>query len=86
MALAQRLNELATANSEGLLKYALALWLPAHFVTNISSDDEYRLLRQNVFEQYSSNAVIPVESPIVPIVRVRIHGEPLLCLSTLPLL
>jgi hypothetical protein len=25
MALAQRLNELATANSEGLLKYAVAL-------------------------------------------------------------
>jgi len=86
MALAQRLNELATANSEGLLKYALALWLPVHLVTSISSDDEYRLLRQNVFEQYSSNAVIPVESPIVPIVRIRIHGEPLSSLSTLPLL
>ncbi|KIM40465.1 hypothetical protein M413DRAFT_445922 [Hebeloma cylindrosporum] len=58
MALAQRLNELATANSQGLL-----------------NDDEYRLLRQNVFEQYSSNAVIPVESPIVPIARVHVQGS-----------
>jgi len=52
---------------------------PAHLV---SSDDEYRLLRQNVFEQYSGNMVIPVEAPIVPTARVRVqlgNGEPLLC-------
>ncbi|KAK0204830.1 hypothetical protein DFS33DRAFT_1382721 [Desarmillaria ectypa] len=46
MSLAQRLNELASANSEGLL-----------------DDDEYRLLRQDVFERYSRNISISVESP-----------------------
>ncbi|KAH9936241.1 uncharacterized protein B0H18DRAFT_972998 [Fomitopsis serialis] len=48
--LAQRLNELAAANSEGLL-----------------SDDEYRLLRQNLFERFASNSQIPSETPLVPI-------------------
>ena len=52
--------------------------LTVHFVTNVSSDDEYRLLRQSVFEQYSSSAVIPAESPLVPIVRVGVHSESLL--------
>ena len=33
----------------------------------IFSDDEYRLLRQSVFEQYSGNASVPVERPLVPI-------------------
>ncbi|CCM01905.1 uncharacterized protein FIBRA_03976 [Fibroporia radiculosa] len=47
--LAQRLNELATANSEGLL-----------------SDDEYRLLRQNLFERFASGAPVPSETPLVP--------------------
>ncbi|KAI0632206.1 hypothetical protein C8Q77DRAFT_1124448 [Trametes polyzona] len=47
--LAQRLNELATANSEGLL-----------------SDDEYRLLRQNLFERFASGSAIPTEAPLVP--------------------
>ncbi|KAI8986074.1 hypothetical protein BD414DRAFT_487554 [Trametes punicea] len=47
--LAQRLNELATANSEGLL-----------------SDDEYRLLRQNLFERFASGSSVPVEAPLVP--------------------
>ncbi|KAF9533734.1 hypothetical protein CPB83DRAFT_889549 [Crepidotus variabilis] len=57
MALAQRLNDLALANSNGLL-----------------NDDEYRLLRQNVFEEYSSNVVIPVEAPVVPIAaRLDVH-------------
>ena len=55
---------------------------PLQFVTNASSDDEYRLLRQNLFEQYSSNTVVPVESPIVPIARVRVNGASLLYLST----
>ncbi|CCA73889.1 hypothetical protein PIIN_07842 [Serendipita indica DSM 11827] len=47
--LAQRLDELATANADGLL-----------------SDDEYRLLRQNLFERFGSVAAqIPAEqSPI----------------------
>jgi hypothetical protein len=86
MALAERLNELATANLEGLLRYTIALCAHcpvfcAHLL--VSSDDEYRLLRQNVFEQYSGNMVIPVEAPIVPTSRVRVQlrgGEPLLCL------
>ncbi|KAI0769975.1 hypothetical protein C8Q74DRAFT_1317406 [Fomes fomentarius] len=50
--LAQRLNELATANSEGLL-----------------SDDEYRLLRQNLFERFASSSAVPTESPLVPMTR-----------------
>ncbi|KAF9534509.1 hypothetical protein CPB83DRAFT_844347 [Crepidotus variabilis] len=48
--LAQRLNELAIANSEGLL-----------------NDDEYRLLRQNLFERFSTNTDIPLETPVVPL-------------------
>jgi len=39
----------------------------------ISSDDEYRLLRQDVFEQYSGNANIPVESPLVPITAIHVQ-------------
>ncbi|PPQ77107.1 hypothetical protein CVT25_010800 [Psilocybe cyanescens] len=58
MDLAQRLNELAVANSQGLL-----------------NDDEYRLLRQNVFEQHSSTVVVPVEAPIVPIARVHVQVQ-----------
>ncbi|KLO05924.1 hypothetical protein SCHPADRAFT_910679 [Schizopora paradoxa] len=49
MTLAQRLEELAVANGEGLL-----------------DDDEYRLLRQNLFERYSSLSALPAEAPIVP--------------------
>ncbi|TFK93061.1 hypothetical protein K466DRAFT_538573 [Polyporus arcularius HHB13444] len=50
--LAQRLNELATANSEGLL-----------------SDDEYRLLRQNLFERFASGSAVPTEASLVPMAR-----------------
>ncbi|KZT73851.1 hypothetical protein DAEQUDRAFT_761808 [Daedalea quercina L-15889] len=50
LTLAQRLNELATANSEGLL-----------------SDDEYRLLRQSLFERFASKSQVPSETPLVPI-------------------
>ncbi|KAF5342248.1 hypothetical protein D9611_001669 [Ephemerocybe angulata] len=57
--LAQRLNELAQANADGLL-----------------SDDEYRLLRQSAFEQFSGNVAVPVESPIVPTVTPDRHGSP----------
>ncbi|PPQ63911.1 hypothetical protein CVT24_010309 [Panaeolus cyanescens] len=56
MALAQRLNELALANSQGLL-----------------NDDEYRMLRQDVFEKYSASATVPVESPVVPVTRVHVQ-------------
>ncbi|KAF9485869.1 hypothetical protein BDN70DRAFT_823175 [Pholiota conissans] len=49
LTLAQRLNELSVANSEGLL-----------------SDDEYRILRANLFERFSSNVMVPIETPVVP--------------------
>ncbi|OAX41762.1 hypothetical protein K503DRAFT_767409 [Rhizopogon vinicolor AM-OR11-026] len=49
--LAQRLDELAAANSEGLL-----------------NDDEYRLLRQSIFERLASGSSVPQEAPLVPIV------------------
>ncbi|KAJ3781550.1 hypothetical protein GGU10DRAFT_299453 [Lentinula aff. detonsa] len=49
MTLAQRLNELAIANDEGLL-----------------NDDEYRILRQNLFERFAGNATVPTEDSIVP--------------------
>ncbi|TFK70376.1 hypothetical protein BDN72DRAFT_896505 [Pluteus cervinus] len=52
--LAQRLNELATANTEGLL-----------------NDDEYRLLRQNLFERFSTTTAVPTENPVVPVARTR---------------
>ncbi|KAJ7175713.1 hypothetical protein C8R46DRAFT_67181 [Mycena filopes] len=49
--LAQRLNELAVANSEGLL-----------------NDDEYRLLRQDLFQRFASTtSVVPTETPVVPL-------------------
>lgn len=47
--LAQRLNELSVANSEGLL-----------------NDDEYRLLRQSLFDRFAGTAVVPQEEAIVP--------------------
>ncbi|KAK0193823.1 hypothetical protein F5146DRAFT_404576 [Armillaria mellea] len=46
MALAQRLNELASANSEGLL-----------------DDDEYRLLRQDVFERHARHVSVAASPP-----------------------
>ncbi|KAJ7857629.1 hypothetical protein B0H14DRAFT_2750563 [Mycena olivaceomarginata] len=48
--LAQRLNELAVANSEGLL-----------------DDDEYRMLRQDLFQRFSNTATVPTEVPVVPL-------------------
>lgn len=76
MALAQRLNELAIANSEGLLKYVPIPNDHIFLIPTNASDDEYRLLRQNVFEQYSGNANLPVESPLVPITAINVqHGR-----------
>jgi hypothetical protein len=34
-----------------------------------SSDEEYRLLRQNLFERFASGAVVPSETPVVPLTR-----------------
>ncbi|KAH8104482.1 hypothetical protein BXZ70DRAFT_921189 [Cristinia sonorae] len=48
--LAQRLDELAVANSEGLL-----------------NDDEYRLLRQSLFDRFASGSTVPAEVPLVPV-------------------
>ncbi|KAI0086591.1 hypothetical protein BDY19DRAFT_960672 [Irpex rosettiformis] len=52
--LAQRLNELALANTQGLL-----------------DDDEYRLLRQNLFERLAAGSTIPTEAPVVPVATTR---------------
>ncbi|KAG7088599.1 hypothetical protein E1B28_012573 [Marasmius oreades] len=52
--LAQRLNELAVANSEGLL-----------------NDDEYRALRQNLFERFASSTTVPTENPVVPATPIK---------------
>ncbi|KAG1743293.1 uncharacterized protein EDB91DRAFT_1247377 [Suillus paluster] len=49
--LAQRLDELAAANLQGLL-----------------DDDEYRLLRQNIFERLASGSSVPQEASLVPLV------------------
>ncbi|EKM49600.1 uncharacterized protein PHACADRAFT_179011 [Phanerochaete carnosa HHB-10118-sp] len=50
ISLAQRLDELATANTQGLL-----------------DNDEYRLLRQNLFERLAGGSSIPTETPLVPV-------------------
>ncbi|KAG6900810.1 hypothetical protein C0993_000129 [Termitomyces sp. T159_Od127] len=51
------------------------------------NDDEYRLLRQNLFEQHSTSTLVPVEAPIFPIAgpgrtsssrRVRIADTPII--------
>ncbi|KAL0569700.1 hypothetical protein V5O48_012260 [Marasmius crinis-equi] len=54
--LAQRLNELAAANEQGLL-----------------NEEEYRVLRQNLFERFASNATVPTENPVVPATPIRNH-------------
>jgi hypothetical protein len=40
------------------------------------SDDEYRLLRQNIFERLASGSSVPQEAPLVPIVSHPPNGEP----------
>ena len=71
MTLAQKLEELANANADGLLRFAAMYFFPVGADTLTSripprSDDEYRVLRQNLFERFGSVAAqIPVEqSPI----------------------
>lgn len=36
-----------------------------------NSDDEYRMLRQNLFERFSTNTDAPSEEPVVPVTPVR---------------
>lgn len=70
--LAQRLNELAVANADGLLKYVSTILLFMNWnLCLYYSDDEYRILRQNLFERFSTASEIPSESPVVPAVRPR---------------
>ncbi|KAJ7505459.1 hypothetical protein B0H11DRAFT_2220895 [Mycena galericulata] len=66
--LAQRLNELAVANSEGLL-----------------SDDEYRLLRQDLFQRFASTTVVPTEIPVVPLASQQARSSVRLNGATTPL-
>ena len=47
--------------------------------TDCSSDDEYRLLRQSVFEQHAGDAVPPVEAPLVSIERRKLQRASLTC-------
>jgi len=56
--LAQRLNELAVANSQGLL-----------------DDNEYRLLRQNLFERLGGGLTVPSETPVVPVSTTREYSD-----------
>ncbi|KAI0689710.1 hypothetical protein BC835DRAFT_1418329 [Cytidiella melzeri] len=59
--LAQRLNELALANSQGLLEWV---------------DDEYRLLRQSLFERLAAGSTVPAETPVVPVAAAsRDHSD-----------
>lgn len=39
------------------------------------SDEEYRLLRQNLFERFASGAVAPSEAPVVPVVHPSRHSS-----------
>ncbi|KAL0960838.1 hypothetical protein HGRIS_005854 [Hohenbuehelia grisea] len=57
--LAQRLNDLAKANAEGLL-----------------SDEDYRILRKDLFERLATNAPVPSESSVVPVLRPRPMNNP----------
>ena len=66
MTLAQRLGELATANEQGLLECVVFF---SHLALGLtcagSSDDEYRLLRANLFERFANVSTVPSEAPIV---------------------
>jgi hypothetical protein len=40
-------------------------------ISSSCSDDEYRLLRQSLFDRFAGNAVVPQEEAIVPAARAR---------------
>ncbi|KAJ7134504.1 hypothetical protein C8R44DRAFT_427080 [Mycena epipterygia] len=65
--LAQRLNELAVANSDGLL-----------------NDEEYRLLRQDLFQRFASTTAVPTETPVVPLASQRSRSTVRLSTATAP--
>ncbi|KAF9645149.1 hypothetical protein BDM02DRAFT_3120717 [Thelephora ganbajun] len=69
MTLAQRLGELATANEQGLLECVVFFCFFSHWTSGLTgtghSDDEYRLLRANLFERFTNGPTVPSEAPIV---------------------
>ena len=76
------MNELAVANSQGLLEYEVSFLFEETLLRFIltcyltPSDDEYRLLRQNLFERLASGSSVPTETPIVPVSTVtRENGD-----------
>lgn len=70
--LAERLNELAMANADGLLRYVSSYGIFIVLIL-VYSEDEYRMLRQNLFERFSSVSNIPTENPIVPAMLPRLQ-------------
>jgi hypothetical protein len=48
----------------------------SYHTDSANSDDEYRLLRQNIFERLASGSSVPQEAPLVPIVSRPPNGEP----------
>ena len=58
---------MAVANADGLLKCVLTPLMWNIVLRGVNSDDEYRILRQNLFERFSSNAAVPIETPVVPV-------------------
>jgi hypothetical protein len=48
----------------------------SHHADSTHSDDEYRLLRQNIFERLASGSSVPQEAPLVPIVSHPPNSEP----------
>ena len=69
--MAQRLDELAVANSDGLLRWVSTFTDGLNGINFGYSDDEYRLLRQNLFERFSSHSTTPSEVSVVPVTPVR---------------
>ena len=69
MTLAQRLGELATANEQGLLECVVFFHFFSQWTLGLTgtccSDDEYRLLRANLFERFTNVSTVPSEAPIV---------------------
>lgn len=65
--LAQRLNELAASNSDGLLGYVQRLVYGMQSLSSIVADrdEDYRLLRQNLFERFGAGSQLPTEFPVV---------------------
>jgi len=54
-----------------------------HHADRAHSDDEYRLLRKNIFERLASGSSVPQEAPLVPIVSHPPSGEPPLIFTLL---